>query len=451
MNGVIIPKAFMGHYHIIALAISILLSSCAPSVGTSKSTPAIPLPMSKPAATQKISSTLVPTSTLNALSEIRWNIYSPDPQHLWNRLFRQFYRRTTKDGQEYGSDSLDPLLWPETTYLLEGTSYQQTLSVLDEFLSTKGENLITDPLRRAIFQHDMWAVFDWLTTHYDGYSTQRQELQWRLAQVIQKVALTDEEILSLPNNYESAVKPKTFPTNYQSDNPTIGFLPPDLLQPDGEWVCVGREDGPIAMTHTEAIPFYGRSAFLIFMRIPGGRQAKLKFLQELNSNHPPTLPPDGTEVALVRRVLLIDKEGEIVLSPLVASIQLRHFKTSLAQFFYGFRVSRPLLFAGMVGGIQPVEKEIMLFQSHGDGFQSGFLEEAKVPNLCDGCHIDDGQGINGINSILSYSRKRFPLPNDRRPILVETTPDLEAQAVINWKQKHSTWQVLETLWHEGTP
>jgi len=433
----------------IVLAIGIFMFSCAPEVAPSEITPGIQPPTSKPVAIQADSSTPFQSATPDTLSQGRWNIYDPASQHLWNRLFRQLYRRTTNDGQEYGWDSLDPLLWPGTTYLLEGTSYQQALSILDEFLSTKGENLITDPLRRAIFQRDVWAVFDWLTTHYDGYSTQRQELQRRLAQVIQRVALTNEEILSLPSNYEAAINSQTFPINFQSDNPAIGFLPPDLLQPGGEWICLGREGGPIAMTHTEAFPFSGRSAFLIFMRLPSGREATLRFLQELNSDHPPTLPPDGTEVALVRRVLLIDKEGEIVLSPLVASIQLRHFKTSLAQFFYEFRVSRPLFFTDVVGGIQPVEKEIMLFQSHGDGFQSGFLEEAKIPNLCDGCHIDDGQGINGINSILSYSRKRFPLPNDQRPILVETTPDLEAQAVINWKQKHQTWQVLETLWHQG--
>src|SRR4030095_14545415 len=103
------------------------------------------------------------------------------------------------------SDSLDRLLWYDTTYLLEGTAYQQAISVLDEFLSTRGEGLITDPLKRAIFQRDMWAVFDWLTVRSDSYPTQNKELQRRLAQVIRKVALTDDEIRSLPDNYEAAI------------------------------------------------------------------------------------------------------------------------------------------------------------------------------------------------------------------------------------------------------
>src|SRR5690349_5514722 len=30
-----------------------------------------------------------------------WAIFDPDPNHPWNRTFRQFYRRTTSDGTEY--------------------------------------------------------------------------------------------------------------------------------------------------------------------------------------------------------------------------------------------------------------------------------------------------------------------------------------------------------------
>jgi len=41
---------------------------------------------------------------------IDWTIYDPDPEHPWNRVFGQFYRRIAKDGKEYGMDELDPLL-----------------------------------------------------------------------------------------------------------------------------------------------------------------------------------------------------------------------------------------------------------------------------------------------------------------------------------------------------
>jgi len=431
----------------IALVISILTASCTASLRPSEITPGIQPPTGHPLTTQEASSTPIPTSTPNALNEVRWNIYDPDPQHLWNRLFRQFYRRTTNDGrEEYGWDSLDPLLWYDTTYLLEGSSYQQAIQLLDEFLSTEGEDLITDPPRRAIFQRDMWAVFDWLTVRSDSYPTPSEELQWRLTQVIRKVALTEDQILSLPDNYEAAIKSKSFAPNYQSQTPDIGFLPADLLHADSEWVCLGREGGPIAMTHTEEFPFFGRSVFLVFIRVPGGREATLKFLQELNEKRPLTLQLADTEVALVRRAMLIDNQGDITPSPITESVQIRHFtyvgESFASQYFYEFQLNRASLLVGAAGGFQPVAKEFMLFLSHGDVFQIGSgAGQALVPDTCASCHAGGTLSL----SILSYSRFRFPLPDQGSPVLIQTTPELEARTVITWKQKHQTWQALETF------
>lgn len=385
-------------------------------------------------------------ATGQAIEAVGWNVYDPDPQHLWNRLFRQFYRRTARDGQEYGSDALDPLLWPETTHLLEGRSHQQAIQVLDGFLATNSEVLISDPLKRAILQRDLWAVFDWLTLHPDDrYTVQRRELQQRLAQVIQRLALTQPEILSLPANYEAAVTSGAFPATYQT--PDLGFLPPDLLQPASEWVCLGREGGPIAMTHTEEFPFFGRSVFLIFIRLPEGRRATLSLLPALNTEEPPPILPSDTQVALVRLALLIDDKGEITPSPIVESVQLRHIDYDhIRRGFYEFKLNRPLLFGGVAGGLQPVGEEIPLFFSHGDVFQTNIVSyKVDIPGICPACHL--GAGIT--ESLLSYSRQRFPLPDQQLPILVETTPAREAETVITWKQNHRTWQVLEGLWAQG--
>ncbi|SRR6266498_4012373 len=438
----------MKAYSFIALVISILIVSCTASLGPAEITPGIQSPTRNPAPMRETSSTPIPTATPNTLNEVRWNIYDPDPKHLWNRLFHQLYRRTTNDRHEYGWDALDPLLWYDTTHLLEGTSYQQSIQLLDEFLSTKAEDLIADPLRRAIFQRDIWAVFDWLTVRSDSYPTQSAELQRRLAQVIQKIALTDDEILSLPDNYEAAIKSKSFAPKYQSQTPDIGFLPPDLLHPDSEWVCLGRAGGPIAMTHTEEFPFFGRSVFLVFIRVPGGREATLRFLQELNEKRPLTLQLADTEVALVRRAMLIDDQGDIIPSPITESVQTRHFvyvgESFASQNFYEFQLNRVSLFAGAAGGFQPVAKEFMTFGSHGDVFQISGDVQALVPEICASCHAGGTLAL----SILSYSRFRFPLPDQGSPVLIQTTPELEARTVIAWKQKHQTWQAWETFTSE---
>ncbi len=57
----------------------------------------------------------------------------------------------------------------------------------------------------------------------------------------------------------------------------------------------------------------------------------------------------GSDVALVRRMLSIDDLGDIILSPLVETIQIRHF--SPAQSFYEFELDRASLFAGTAGGL----------------------------------------------------------------------------------------------------
>src|SRR5262247_2312887 len=88
-------------------------------------------------------------------------IYDSNPDHLWNRLHRAFYVRTARNGEENGHDELDPLLWDRTKHLLVGPSHQQAIKLLDEFLSVNGAALITDPLKRAMLQRDLWAIFDW--------------------------------------------------------------------------------------------------------------------------------------------------------------------------------------------------------------------------------------------------------------------------------------------------
>jgi hypothetical protein len=102
-------------------------------------------------------------------------IYGNGPNHIWDRVFDQFYVRTGWNGTQQGGDNLDPPLWPETKYLLAGPARQHALSALDEFLSVHAEQSIADPLKRAVFQHDLWAVFDWSAARYARGHAQRKD------------------------------------------------------------------------------------------------------------------------------------------------------------------------------------------------------------------------------------------------------------------------------------
>ena len=380
-----------------------------------------------------------------------WSIYDPDPVHPWNRVFRQLYQRTDVDGQEHGADELDPLLWFDTTYLLTGPSHRQTLQVLDEFLSADADDLVREPLKRAMFQRDLWAVFDWSSSQEEPYAMERKALQVRLAEIMKRVALSKGEILALTDNYALAVKSAAYPAVFQEDQPETIFLPSDLFQSGSDWVVVGREGGPTALTHTEAFPFFGRSVFFVFVRSPDGREGTLEFIDALN-RVPNPVTPIGTQVALVRRMLLIDDQGERVLSPLVETVQLRHFGPS--QSFYEFELDRKKLFDSQAGGLVPNDDLFMLFMGHGDVFENSMPEvQAAIPQICKACHFETSPSLNfgATQSIISYSREPFPLPGNARPVLFASTVEEEALTVIKWKQNHKTWSSLEVLWTGAIP
>lgn len=165
--------------------------------------------------------------------------------------------------------------------------------------------------------------------------------------------------------------------------------------------------------------------------LPGGEAPTLAYLKRLwDSSEPyvvdphvtdgerrilvnPALaaPPDGTQVALVRRMLLVDDRGAVVPSPLTESIQLRVL-SARDQDFFEFRVRRRGLFAGKAGGLQgirPGDQAYFTFSSHGiDPFEgrpgSG---PARLPEILQGCRNCHQPGP-AMQSILSVRRLLKP-------------------------------------------
>jgi hypothetical protein len=82
-------------------------------------------------------------------------IYDPVPSHIWNRLHATFFVREDLPGTELLPDALDSPFWYHTTYLLMQPSHKKALRVLDEFLQTHAQNLIHDPVKRAVLQRDL--------------------------------------------------------------------------------------------------------------------------------------------------------------------------------------------------------------------------------------------------------------------------------------------------------
>jgi len=401
-------------------------------------------------------------------------VYASDPNHVWNRLFRLFYVRHARDGRQYGGEELDPYLWWQTGYLLSGSSHDEALKLLDEFLGQHSERSVADPLKRALFQRDLLAIYDWLSLSFSEQSQGRSDLQKRVAEIIRRLALSEDQVRKLPDNYEDAVRAHVFLTTYDTADPQRPFLPSDLFDPKGQWVCLGEEHGrPVASDHLEF--FGGRSIFLVFFQVPGGRAKTLEYLAQLRDipktwgANPDLLPylrdgqadaaglvpypeppefPIGTRMALVRQIVLIDNDGNPMRTNLTESVQMRVYRAihfdlggtgTHSQDFFEFRMSREGLLSGQAGGLRavaPREKEFPFFRAHGnDMFESEGEKpeswEGVVLLSCSGCHE-----FAGMHSFISYSRHRFGAGIGTPPKLIESNPDREAAVQIGWIVQH---------------
>ena len=338
-------------------------------------------------------------------------LYDPDPNHIWNRVHRVLHVRVASDGQEYGADDLDPLLWIETKHLLTGESHRQALAMMDEFLAKHAERAIADPMRRAIFQHDLWSVFDWSDNPDPSGGAERRALQLRLARMIQRVALTRAEMEKLPDNLPAAL-------NLSS------------------WVpLIPRGGAPAAIHHTSE--FSGRSAFAAFIRLPGGREETVSYLKRLVENQEQF--PVGTKFALVRLMMLIDPEGNVVPTHFTESVQIRDADNS------EFRLNKQ---TGQLVAVGPDEKRFSVFMTHGiDPFEllrdRAILEQGPpVLKSCVSCHR--GGGIQSINT---YARFGKPQELIFKPSELDYwTFARQAEATVYWKQRQHNLGLLQGLW-----
>jgi hypothetical protein len=383
---------------------------------------------------------------------------------------RQLRVRITAGGLNYGADALDPLLWHSTKHLLTAPSHAETLALLDQFLDSQADRLVTDPVKRAVFQRDLWAIFDWSVSTLETHADARRALAARLARVIRRVALTPEQIASLPDAYAAAVVAARYPAAYDPAQRDRAFLPPRLLDSSGPWIAI-HGDVPVAQ-HSDEL---SRSSFHVFLSLPGGRAATLAHLKHLWEAPEPfvidhtasfggqqrtminpalhAMPP-GTHIALVRRMLLIDRRGEIRQTGLVESVQMRVFRTSEPersvlggrndQDFYEFVLNRSGLVSSAalsLRALQARDEGFLTFSSHGiDPFEQQPVRPLRLTRplqTCVACHHEPG-----LASVLSARRLFKPYTfaesggpgGDGRPEY--------------WKSQRADWGWLQAYWNQ---
>lgn len=425
-------------------------------------------------------------------------VYHADPAHAWNLLHEALFVRHGTDGAEYGRDRIEPLLWRGSRHLLGGASHERLLSTLAQF-NRGGHRLVADPLKRAMLQRDLWLVFSWLEHSHDEFynfgghkadwERQRVRLRRPLAEAIGALGLTAREIASLPDNYAAAVASRTFAPAFDPQHPDKPYLPADLFDANSGWVSLGRGRDLIAGHHLLDDNPFTTSAFLIFLKLPSGHEATRSYVERLGKftgprfvptrsepaqfpNFNPAIPqfPAGTQVALVRRALLVTAAHEIAVSPIAEQVQVRVYrqvpqvpteKLGLAsndpashawQSVHEFVFGREALFAGRAGGLRAVEDGDGDFRTgfatHGvDPFDTLHADPAslhlprprRVPSTridrCFSCH--NLPGVFSLNAFAQDAGRLVPMP----------AADVLAAGVA-WKRGRDDWTLLKQLLRE---
>lgn len=427
-------------------------------------------------------------------------LYAPDPNDPWNRTHAAFMTRRGPDGLYYGEDRLEPLLWTESTRLQEGDDADRAVGVLENLLR-EGSDLDSRPaIHRAVLQRDLWLVANWLEGRADTETSRK--LQTPLARAIGRLALTKEQIGRLVDSYQVAASSGTFAAEFDPLRPEDAYLPPDLFDPEGPWVSLGMPEGPTAPRHlADGDNRFTNSAFLVFLKLPGGRTATLDFLARLaelkpsltrntdgrtNSEFMYALPEDapawprGTEVALARRALLIDSNSRVVASPITESIQLRVITIDTPapaeilkspaigtrnskgwHVAFEFQWRRSDWFAGERGRPRDMSGEQDFktgFNSHAwdvfetadasDPFPASALPFPRLRDSCVACH--NYPGVYSFNSFVGLVPPARLLDDEQAETWrsrfqaprAASIADVEQRA-IEWKQSQPAWKALQ--------
>jgi hypothetical protein len=307
-----------------------------------------------------------------------------------------------------------------------GEPRKTALTVLDEFLAKDGEKLVKEPIKRAFLQRDLWALFDWTRSWHTDVPG--RDLRTRLARVIQRVALSPEEIKALPDNLAAVAATKKL----------AGF-PVDLWDTRGPWVLIGDDNkntnGARTITPVHDSFFGARSTFFVFILAGDGRDKKIQFIKQLNEN----TKPDQSPAALVRRMLLIDNQGRIRLTPITETVQTRNTEQE-------FKLNRQDFLEGKIKqSIHRVtdddkERPEILFMGRNKGDHP-----EPILKSCGSCHQP-----NDFSSRTQMFSEQHGVKRDR-PRLIDSTLEDEATKSIRWKSDQFMWGKLQGLWEGQIP
>jgi hypothetical protein len=414
------------------------------------------------------------------------DLQAREPGNPFDALFDAIMLREGKIPNRYAGpvdpDGFAPPLWGNSDYLVKSESGHRFREALAAFASSTDAQIADYPaLDRAMLQRQLWTVFDW-TVHAGKLKTLERSsleaMQRSLGALIRRLALSAEEIENLPDLVKNTAETGVYPEIANPSALLQPFFPKSLGSKDSPWVCVS---GGALRARSHDFEEQWRSAFQIYIRLPGQRKDTLNYLKELDEFREPwtnekpetsllnrTRPhggihhvdlyvnpdtpqfPNGTQVAMLEQWLLIRDDGELVASPLVASVQVREYtdlQTSKLSFQPTQAVAEFHLRARSVMNgnlaLVPLTPEQSYFRtitfSSDPYIMSRKKHDGMGPRIknCMDCH--SGWGIHSVNS----RAQLFDSVSLEPPRLLDCPPEDTAYFAIEAKKKDFTWGLLQ--------
>ncbi len=409
-------------------------------------------------------------------------IYSGDPNDSWNRIFYYLFSRRIEtrlsdlfpegapfvDGistrlferDETGDRAIDPL-YPSNSantgkYLvLTDPAYANFKKALQDALDDNGQR---SPVARALMQSDLWGAHDILSVPFlradeKDLGKLRLTAVDLISRLIKKIALTPEEIKSLPDNYSAAVREHSFPDVFAKDSGWIEVL----------WFYPRAHDDVAGFRRTARV----------FLKLKQPRGDVQHFLDGMpdREESDPISGLDG--VALITQLLLIDSKGKLEPTSLTSEVQVRLFETAtkdsikpndgtLKMMDGSFEraklqvceISRKLfLLDPASGGLLPEDDNSRAYAGH-----YGFAEDEPVGQgvpapvqvtlraRCAFCHGE------GLNQLMTFAIARPPHPKSSPPVKQLNSNEHEtARLAIAEKEKRRDYQALLAYFDREIP
>ncbi len=395
-----------------------------------------------------------------------------DASDPYDTLYDVIMTRHGPDGKSYAQNDTTPAIFAWSEFPFDDKTFKKFNTALDAFAALPQEKIEEySDVRRALLQRHLWKVFDttfnwdWAPDWYwagrksfpKSHMDRRAAVQPKIASIIQRLALTKAQILALPNTIAATVKSGGFAERHDPRDRFKPFLPADLYSKESSWICVGEDQHPIpASTHTSKL--YARSIFLQFMRLPGGRTETLSYMETLKKTAEPF--PVGTQFALIEQPFLISNEGEMILSPLIVSIQLRAYldvklrahdaDPKATQCVAEFVMQPRQLMQGnaVMRAMTPSDfrfeagSEFTGYFSPNDPFGPADISEGMPTitrlNLCMSCH----GGKPGVRTRSFKGTYSF---------FKESSAEEISKATSAQKREYETWKRLHELWRADMP